>query len=149
MHNVRDRQVPRLKCKTRTCLRYGRGLREAIVRERVIAALVQRSRAMASLAAEEDNRETPEQRQLREEIATLERVRHLPGVSELIGQHQAQLDALRKGGTAPRLSVLEELFADPATLAAASDEELRAVVIEFIDDITWPGGLESLQVTLR
>jgi len=51
--------------------------------------------------------------------------------------------------TGPRLELLSDLFADPATLELATDEELRAVVIEFIGSIVWLGGLESLRITLR
>lgn len=149
MHNVRDRRVARLKCKTRTCSYYGRGLREAVVRDQVIAALTQRSRAMAALASQDDERETPEQHQLREEIETLRQVMHLPGVPDLISQQQARLESLSRRGGTQRLDVLEDLFSDPATLAGASDDELRAVVIEFVAAIVWPGGLESLLVTLR
>ena len=149
LHNVRDRAIPRLKCKTRHCTRYGQGLRVSQVREQVIAALTDRHQQMAELASTAVAIETPEQLQLKTEIATLEQVAHLPGVAEVLAQQKAQLAAMTEQPTGPRLELLSDLFADPATLELATDEELRAVVIEFIGSIVWLGGLESLRITLR
>jgi DNA invertase Pin-like site-specific DNA recombinase len=149
LHNVRDRAIPRLKCKTRHCTRYGQGLRVSQVRGQVIAALTDRHQQMAELASTAVAVETPEQLQLKTEIATLEQVAHLPGVAEVLAQQKAQLAAMTEQPTGPRLELLSDLFADPTTLELATDEELRAVVIEFIGSIVWLGGLESLRITLR
>jgi len=149
LHTTHERSIARLKCKNRVCARFGQGLRVSVVRERVIAALVKRSNEMASIAAEADQVDSPEALQLKVEIATLEQVAHLPGVAGLIEQQKAQLAAMSAQSAGPRLELLSDLFADPATLAMATDEELRPIVIEFVKAIVWPGGLESLSVTLR
>jgi hypothetical protein len=83
------------------------------------------------------------------EIATLEQVAHLPGVTALIEKQKAQLASMKEQPSGPRLELLSELFADPATLALATEQELRPIVIEFVESIIWLGGLESLRITLR
>ncbi len=149
LHTLRDRAVPRLKCMRRTCNRFGRGLRVSIVREKVIAALVSKHQQMATLASEPSVVDTPEQQRIKVEIATLEQVAHLPGVTALIEQQKAQLASMKEQPSGPRLELLSELFADPATLALATEQELRPIVIEFVESIIWLGGLESLRITLR
>lgn len=149
LHNVRDRAVPRLKCKTRHCSRYGQGLRVSVVREQVIEALARRHQEMAEMAAVYVQKESPELERLRTEIGTLEQVAHLPGVSEVLEQQKAQLAALQEQPTGPNLDLLQSLFRDPSTLALATDDELRPIVIEFVRSIVWLGGLESLSLTLR
>ncbi len=150
LHNVIESgRHPRLKCMSPHCSLYGRGLRVAVVRSKVIAALTKKHQQMAALAAESTVADTPEQQQIKAEIATLEQVAHLPGVADLISQQQAQLAAMKEQPAGPRLELLSELFADPATLELATDKELRAIVIEFVQSLVWPGGLESLEITLR
>ncbi len=149
LHNVRDRAIPRLKCKTRHCDRYGQGLRVSVVREQVIKALARRHQQMAELAAALAQEETPEMQRLMAEVATLEQLAHLPGVPALIEQQKAQLAAMREQPVGPRLELLSELFADPDTLELATDQELRSIVIEFVESLQWLGGLESLSITLR
>ena len=150
LHNVTERgRKPRLKCLARHCPWYGRGLRVLIVRERVIAALTQRHQQMAELALRPAPVETEEQAKLKTEIATLRQVAHLPGVEALIEQLEAQLNVMTSQPTGPRMELLSDLFADPKTLELATDEELRAIVIEFVASIIWPGGVESVEITLR
>lgn len=148
-HNFSYPPVPRLKCMHRLCTEFGRGLRVSVVKEKVLAALVARSQQMAELASEIDITETAEQRQIRTEIMALEQVAHLPGVPALIEQQRAQLEALSKQPAGPRMELLSELFADFGTLALASDEELRPIVIEFVASIVWTGGLTGLEISLR
>jgi DNA invertase Pin-like site-specific DNA recombinase len=149
LHTVRDRAIERLKCKARHCPRYGQGLRVSVVREQVIAELVKRCNEMAGIAAEADRSESAELQQLRVEIATLEQVSHLPGVALLIEQQKAQLAAMKESPAGPNFELLRSLFKDPGTLALATDQELRPLVIDFVGSIVWLGGLESLSITLR
>lgn len=148
-HDFSYQPHPRLKCLHIKCECYGRGLRVSVVREKVVAALVARSQQMAELASEVDKRETPEERQIRSELLALEAVKHLSGVPALIAKQKAQLAALEKQPTGPRRELLSDLFADPATLALATDEELRPIVIEFVDSIVWHGEINNCIVTLR
>jgi DNA invertase Pin-like site-specific DNA recombinase len=150
LHNVRDRAVARLKCKTRQCAWYGRGLRVSQVREQVINALVQRHAEMADIAASHAPIQfSPEELALVAKIEALEPFADDPDYAALLAKQKAQLAAMREQPTGPRLDLLSELFQDPQTLALATDAELRTVVIEFVDSITWLGGLESLRITLR
>ena len=151
LHNVRDRRIPRLKCHSAHCSHYGRGIRVSQVREQVIKALALANEQMADLAARHDMRETAAAMELRAQIAQLEQLQGqgVPGLSASIDQQKAQLAALTVQPAGPRREMLAELFADPATLELATDEELRPIVIEFVESIVWPGGLESLYVTLR
>jgi DNA invertase Pin-like site-specific DNA recombinase len=149
LHTVCERRTPRLKCKTRQCSWYGRGLQVAEVRRQVIKALAVKNCALADLAASDDQRETPEQLKLRADIEGLERLLHLPGVEQLVAQQRNQLAALTVRSVAPKRDMLRELFANPATLDLATDEELRPIVIEFVASIVWLGGLESVRITLR
>ena len=148
-HDFSYKPHPRLKCLHIKCAHYGRGLRVSVVREKVVAALVARSQQMAELASEVDNRESPEERKIRGELLALEAVKHLRGVPALIAKQKTQLAALKKQPTGPRRELLSDLFADPGTLALATDEELRPILIEFVSSIIWPGGLNNCLVTLR
>jgi hypothetical protein len=121
----------------------------SIVREKVVAALIARSQQMAELASEVDSRESPEERKIRGELLALEAVKHLSGVPALIAKQKSQLAALKRQPTGPRRELLSDLFADPGTLALATDEELRPIIIEFVSSIVWPGGLQNCIVTLR
>jgi DNA invertase Pin-like site-specific DNA recombinase len=150
LHNVRDRAVARLKCKSRHCDWYGRGIRVSQVREQVIAALVQAADAMAATADLPD-KEPVEAGVIRDRIAKAKAAlaAGVPLQDGAIDQMEAQLAALLRVNVSPRFDEYRDLFADPATLELATDEELRAVVIEFIGSIVWLGGLESLSITLR
>lgn len=149
LHTVKDRSIWRLKCLNRVCPWYGRGIRQEVVRHQVIAALVGRHEQLARLAGADESIETPEQRQLRAELVSLEQLIHLPGVQELIDRQRAQLALLSQQQKPPDVQELSELFSDPSALQVATDEELRAVVLEMVRSIVWLGGHESLRVTLR
>lgn len=146
LHTTTDRRTWRLKCLHRLCERYGRGIRVDVVRAAVIAALARQHLALAAAATAPE--ESPEALRIREAIAHLERA-DVPGVEVLIEQQKAQLARLQRQPSDEQLRLLDELFADPRTLELATDEELRAVMLEFVASISWPGGWESLTITLR
>jgi len=150
LHNVKDRAIPRLKCKTRTCSQYGRGLRVEIVKKKVIDALAGQAAELAKTATA-PAKEPPEAGQIRAQIEALEaaRLAGVDGLEDKVDNLRRQLKALQQVDGSARYEVLAELFSDPATLELATDEELRAVVLRFVEAITWPGGLESLAITLR
>ncbi|MEN9861565.1 MAG: hypothetical protein RLZZ515_2047 [Cyanobacteriota bacterium] len=139
----------RLACLARHCDWFGRGIRVEVVRRQVIEALTQRHQELAQATGRTDDMETPEQQQLRADLANLEQVAHLPGVQELIDRQRAQLALLTVQQAAPDTSELSELFKDPATLELATDEELRVVMVNMIRSIIWPGGSETVDITLR
>lgn len=150
LHNVLDRHIRRLKCKSRHCAWYGRGLRVSQVREQVIKALVQAADAMAQVA-DLPEKEPPEADVIRNRIhkAKDALAAGVPLPFGMIEQFEAELQALLTVNISPRYEEFRELFGDPAALDLATDDELRPIVIEFIDSIVWLGGLESLSITLR
>ena len=151
LHNVRDRKVPRLKCHSAHCGYYGRGIRVPLVREQVIKALALANEEMADLAARHDMRETAAAMELRAQIAQLQQLQDqgVPGLEVSIAQQKAQLQAMTRQVTGPRREQLAALFNDPTVLDLATDEELRPIVIEFVERIEYQGGPETLAVTLR
>jgi len=148
LHNVTERIKPRLKCKSRHCPRFGQGIAVAVVRDRVIQALAQRAHDLAAVAAG-PAQEPPEAARLRERMVLLSSMDDMPEIRSAIETLKQQLQALQVIDVSPDQERLRELFADPATLNLATDEELRPIVIEFVASIIWPGGLESLEITLR
>lgn len=139
----------RLRCMWRLCPRYSQGISEAFVRQRVIEALAQRAQDLAALAVQP---EEPDQREVfavREQLERLRGMEAIPGIEEAIKTLQLQLERLRRGTASADTERLSALFADPRTLELATVEELRAVMLEFVESIVWPGGLESIEITLR
>lgn len=149
LHNVRDRSKPRLKCMWRLCPQYGRGIAEAVVRNRVIEALATRAQELAALAGQTRREEPEEARPIREQLARLQGMEDIPEIAQAVERLQGQLAALECIDVSADTKRLTALFADPRTLDLATDEELRAVVLEFVASIAWPGGLESIAITLR
>lgn len=150
LHNVQDRSIPRLKCKTRHCNWYGRGIRVSQVREQVIAELVNAADAMATMADTPD-KEPPEAGVIRDRIAKAKAAlaAGVPLQDGVIEQMEAELAALLKVDVSPRFDLYKELFQDPSTLALATDAELRVVIIEFVAAIIWTGSTEGLRISLR
>jgi DNA invertase Pin-like site-specific DNA recombinase len=150
LHNVQDRTIARLKCKTRTCVQYGRGIRTAVVRDKVIGALTDHAAKLAATATapvQEPAEATP----LRAKIEALQAAQEagVDGLEGKLDELHRQLQALQQVDSSARYELLVDLFGDRRTLELATDEELRALVLRFISSITWPGGLESLIVALR
>ena len=150
LHKVRERAIPRLKCKSRHCAWYGRGIRVSQVREQVIAELVKAADAMAAMA-DLPEKEPIEAGVVRDRIAKAKAAlaAGVPLQDGAIEMMESELAALLGVNASPRFDEYRELFQDPQTLALATDAELRTVVIEFVDSIIWLGGLESLRITLR
>jgi DNA invertase Pin-like site-specific DNA recombinase len=150
LHNVRDRAVARLKCKSRHCSRYGRGIAVGEVKRRTLQTLQERVDAMAVIADVSDW-EDPVVAALEDEIRRLEDT-GMAAVQPLIDERRQQLNARLSRRSSSRLDELRAVFADPAALAGASDRQLRPVLLEFIERIVWLGGLDgdsAIAVTLR
>lgn len=151
----------RLKCMRRQCERHGRGIREDIVKRQCIEALLAKHQELAALAMQPGaadhsagltEEEDEEQRQLQADVDRLRELSHLPGIDALLAPLEQRLRLKQREVAMEeplQLEVLDQLFRDPATLAAATDEELRAVVIEFIAQITWPGERERVLLKMR
>ncbi|MCE2836921.1 MAG: hypothetical protein LW834_08150 [Cyanobium sp. 49614_E6] len=119
-----------------------------VVRDRVIQALAKRAGDLAA-AATGPAQEPPEAGAIRQRLLLLSDMDDMPEIRSAIEILKQQLRALQVIDVSPDQERLCELFADPATLQLATDQELRAIVLEFVEAIVWPGGLESLSITLR
>ena len=148
MHTTHERGKKRLKCKAAHCPQYGRGISYAVCRAKVIDALRDKAQALGAEAAA-SARPSAEEDKLILELEQLEPLAHLEAVQKQIDSHRRQLELLRQERSGDSASELAALFAQPGVLELASDEELRAIVLRFVSRIDWPGGLESLAVTLR
>lgn len=150
LHTVTDRKRPRLKCMSRICSRYGQGIRADVVRKHVITALAGMAERMAALVTQEAP-EPAEAGTVRGQLDALRLAQSMgvEGLEDKIADCQRQLQALRQVNVSARYELLSELFADPSTMELATDEELRAVILQFVESLVWPGGVDSLLITLR
>jgi hypothetical protein len=146
-----DGGTPRLKCKTPSCEFYGRSIREAIVRAQVIDALRLQATALAELAGTPEHREPPEATELRAQLHQVEALDRsgVAGLAPAITDLRDRLAALQQVASGPRYDGLAELFATPGTLELATDDELRAIVVEFVAAIKFLGNPKSVHITLR
>lgn len=150
LHYAVERGRRRLKCKTRTCARYGQGIREDVVRRLVIDALLCKAEEMAQ-AISDVKEEPAEAGEIRKKISAVEAAQAagVDGLEGKIDELKQQLKALQAVDSSARYELLVEVFSDRSTLEMATDEELRAVILQFVAQLVWPGGLESLTIALR
>jgi DNA invertase Pin-like site-specific DNA recombinase len=150
-HRQMDGGTPRLKCKTPSCEFYGRSIREAIVRAQVIDALRLQATALAELAGTPEHREPPEATELRAQLHQVEALDRsgVQGLAPAIADLRDRLAALQQVASGPRYDGLAELFATPGTLELATDDELRAIVVEFVAAIKFLGNPKAVRITLR
>lgn len=152
LHNTFEgpKRRGRLKCKTSWCECFGQGIAISVVRSKVIDALVGAAAELAN-AHGLPRQEPEEAASIHAKIAALEAAKStgVNGLDPLIDEQRRHLQALRQVDCSPRYEELVALFSDRSTLEGGTDAELRAVVLQFIRSIEWPGGLESLNITLR
>ena len=140
----------RLKCTNLRCQWYGRGLAEWKIREQVIAALEGCHAQMAELAAA-----TPELVVTQEQLTWQRRLDNLLAMQQ---EGQDNLEAAIRDlqqqlqtplPSAPNWAALAAVLARPGVLNLASDEELRALLLEFVDEILYIGDPMTVEVRLR
>ena len=150
-HRQLDGDTPRLKCKTPSCTFYGRSIREAVVRAQVLDALRSRAEELADLAGTPQHQEPPEAIELRAQLHQLEALERsgVAGLAPALADLRERLAALQQVASGPRYDGLAELFATPGTLELATDEELRAIVVEFVAAIRFLGNPRRVEITLR
>jgi DNA invertase Pin-like site-specific DNA recombinase len=150
-HRQMDGDTPRLKCKTPSCSHYGRSIQEAVVRGQVLDALRTRAAELAELANTPQHQEPPEAIELRAQLHQLEALDRsgVAGLAPAMADLRARLAALQQVVSGPRYNGLAELFATPGTLELATDEELRAVVVEFVASVRFLGNPRRVEITLR
>jgi DNA invertase Pin-like site-specific DNA recombinase len=150
LHNTVDKGTRRLKCCASYCRWYGKGLRVSVARDDVIVALRQAADAMAELHAQAPV-EPAEATALRAQVAQLEQLQSsgVPGLNGSIDALRIQLRALAGVPSGPRLELLSAELARPGLLERSTDEQLRALVIEFVDRIIYRGQPDGVEVTVR
>ena len=144
---------PRLKCTNLHCSHYGRGLAEWKVKQQVIEELCAAAAAMSdavAAAASQPAQEVPEQVEKRQQLAQLEALnaQGVPGLAPTI-------DAMRLELLAPP-PIASANWADfrmalqrPDIMAGATDEELRAVLLELCSELLYVGNSDRIEVRLR
>lgn len=150
-HRQMDGDTARLKCKTPSCSFYGRSIQEAVVRAQVIEALRTRAEDLAELAGAPEHQEPPEAIELRCQLHQLEALERsgVAGLAPALADLRERLSALQQVASGPRYDGLAELFAAPGTLELTTDEELRAIVVEFVAAIEFLGNPRRVEITLR
>nr|WP_254217032.1 recombinase family protein [Synechococcus sp. CCY 9618] len=150
-HRQMDGAVARLKCKSPSCTFYGRSIQEAVVRAQVLEALRTRAVELAELAGTVQHQEPPEAIELRAQLHQLEALERsgVAGLAPALADLRGRLGALQQVPSGPRYDGLADLFATPGTLELATDEELRAIVVEFVASVRFLGNPRRVEITLR
>jgi DNA invertase Pin-like site-specific DNA recombinase len=150
-HRQMDGDTARLKCKTPSCSFYGRSIQEAVVRAQVLDGLRTRAAELAELAGTPQNQEPPEATELRVQLQQLEALDRsgVAGLTAALADLRNRLAALQQVASGPRYDGLAELYAAPGTLELGTDDQLRAVVVEFVAAIRFVGNPRQVEITLR
>lgn len=151
LHYVMAAGKPRLKCTYVQCNWYARGLAEWKIRAQVLEVLNGAHEEMARLAAEpvEQPEESQEDRERLEQLNQLLLLQQqgVPDLESSIAKLQRQRPIAAR--SAPNWQALSALLARPGVLELALDEELRALVLEFIDEIVYVGDPNRVEIRLR
>ena len=143
----------RLYCKNSQCTWYSRGISVPVVRAQLVQALTEAVYRMQEVvqqaSAATDREESAEHIALKARIAQLEELK-ASGVPEL----ERSIEALRDELTALDMPVglpdwegLGQLLI--GGLDDATDEELRALVLEYVESITYEGTPTAVRLKLR
>jgi hypothetical protein len=122
-----------------------------VVRAQVLEALRSRADELAELAGSPQHQEPPEAIELRAQLHQLEALDRsgVAGLAAALADLSDRLSGLQQVASGPRYDGLAELFATPGTLELTTDEELRAIVIEFVAAIRFLGNPRRVEITLR
>jgi hypothetical protein len=142
-------QKRRLKCTKLHCQWYGRGLAEWKVRQQVIDAIREGSslRSLLTAPAATPREEDAQSRMQLDQLVALQ----AQGVTGL----EDAIDRLRVEMAAPLVALNPDwagvavLLSRPGVLEGASDEELRALVLEYVDRVLYVGNPDRVEVRLR
>ena len=150
-HRQMDGAVARLKCKTPSCTFYGRSIQEAVVRTQVLDALRTRAAELVELAAMTQHQEPPEAIELRVQLQQIEALDRsgVAGLAAALADLRNRLAALQQVASGPRYDGLVGFVAAPGTLEFATDDELRALVVEFVAGIQFVGNPRWVEITMR
>ena len=145
----------RLKCMRPHCEWYGRGLAEWKVRDQVIRELREAASQVVAVAKQPKTTkhriDTAEQLELHKQLDQL-LVLQQNGVPELdksISDLRLRLRAVPETRPSADWSSLLPIIQAADVLEAFSDEQLRAVLLELVDEIRYVGRIDAVSVTLR
>ena len=150
LHYAMAAGKPRLKCTNLHCQWYGRGLAEWKIKEQVITVLEGCHAEMAELAAAAPGPVvTQQQLEMQDDLADLleKQARGLTGLEGTIRDLQLQLQSPLPSN--PNWAALAAVLSRPGVLALASEEELRVLLLEFVDEILYIGDPMTVEVRLR
>ncbi len=150
LHYTMAAGKPRLKCTNLHCQWYGRGLAEWKIRDQAIAALMHCHAEMAKIAATPPQPVvTQQQLEMQDDLADLleKQARGRSGLEGAIRDLQQQLQTPLP--SAPNWEGLAAVLARPGVLDLADEEELRALLLEFVDEILYVGDPSTVKVVLR
>lgn len=150
-HRQMDGITARLKCKTPSCTFYGRSIQEAVVKAQVFNALRSRAEELAVLTHTPEHQEPAEAVELRAQLQQLEALQHsgVAGLAPALAELRQRLSALQQVASGPRFDGLTCFFAAPGSLELTTDEELRAIAVEFIAAIQFLGNPRQVGIVLR
>ena len=149
LHYTMAAGKPRLKCTNLHCQWYGRGLAEWKIRDQVIAALERCHAEMAKIAATPPQPVvTQQQLEMQDDLADLleKQARGRSGLERAIRDLQQQLQTPLP--SAPNWEALAAVLTRPGVLALASEEELRALLLEFVDEVVYTGDPSTVEIVL-
>lgn len=136
----------RLKHGHTKCEYWGKGLAEFKVKDQVIEAL--RSAALADVAAKpEQVTADPAKRLQLDKLLALQND-GVPGLEESIAGIRRELE-IETTETSANWAGYKALLSRPGILEAMPDEELRAVLLEFVDQILYIGDPNRVEIRLR
>jgi hypothetical protein len=151
LHYFMNAGKQRLKCTRQLCQYLHKGLAEWKVKQQVIDELCAVADVTGDAAAlPTPDRERPEQEEKRRQLAQLEALnaQGVPGLAPTIEALRLELLAPPAVASA-NWAGYRELFRRPAVLAGMPDEELRAVLLEFLAEIRYVGDPGRVKVRLR
>lgn len=142
---------PRMKCTWMHCRWYGRGLAEWKIREQTLDALrggIERAAKVA--AAETGPVASPERAQWQEQLDQLQGLRAsgVPGLEQSIDELERRLLEPEPSATVDWRS-FAVLLSRPGALEAATDAELREILLEVLDEIVYIGNPNRVEIRLR
>ena len=149
----RPNAAVRLYCARSQCDWYGRGVAVSVVRAQLIQSLKSKademSRAIQQATVAKDREETSAHIGLRGRIAQLEELRAsgVPALEKSIAVLREELLELDRPAMPVDWTGLAELFRDG--LDDATDEELRAVLLEYVESIVYKGNPKAVLIKLR
>jgi DNA invertase Pin-like site-specific DNA recombinase len=150
MHYGNAYGKPRFKCTNLHCRWYGRGLAEWKVKDQLFEVLRAAANRVAAVAAAPAAVAPSVDVAKQQQIAQLEalQAQGVPGLEATIEAMRLELLA-PPPVTSANWAGMRELLQRPGVLEAATTEELRAIALEFVDQIVYIGDPNRVEIRLR